>query len=125
MDEREATASASDPLEWLLSRRLVRPEQVDECRRACDGKPEDVVKLLVARGYVDPVELGAMHRAHVDSSATALASHDQATARLGGTRDSGPPPPRKLAQFEILSGYVCDGSPRGRRAVVPIVYPGQ
>ena len=29
------------------------------------------------------------------------------------------------AQFEILSGYVCDGSPRGRRAVVPIVYPGQ
>ncbi len=61
-----------DPVAWLLARRAVTPEQVAECRGAGDGPA--VIRALVERGYLDPVELGAM-------------------ASLGAPAPSPPPPP--------------------------------
>jgi len=53
---------ATDPIEWLLARGAVTAEQVDVCRKAIEGTatPTSLLGALVARGFVDPLELAAL-----------------------------------------------------------------
>ncbi len=85
--------SPADPVAWLLDRKVVPPEMVADCRADCarPGGPPNLLEALVARGYLDPVELAA------------LSSPSETRTGDGEPPPDAPLPPLgRVAQFDLL-----------------------